>query len=139
MKTNEAILVFSRGDEYLFLSLIQTLVELEYERVEMVLESGDFAVRGSIIDIFPGNHDQPIRLEFFENQLERISAFDVHTQLSFSQLEATQIAPYSKALAATRVLISKTPGDAHVISQLQIGDYVVHQLHGIGIYQGLKH
>jgi transcription-repair coupling factor (superfamily II helicase) len=58
-----------------------------------VEEENDFAVRGGIIDIFPENLNQPVRIEFFGNTIESIRDFDIVTQRSISQLENVDILP----------------------------------------------
>ena len=45
--------------------VIQTLIDYHYDRVGMVIEQGTYAVKGSIVDVFPTNQNQPIRLDFF--------------------------------------------------------------------------
>ncbi|MEO4706295.1 hypothetical protein ABHW52_01005 [Pediococcus pentosaceus] len=53
------------GAEYEFQTLISDLNALGYQRVEQVEKKGEFAVRGSVVDIFPLNQDDPIRMDFF--------------------------------------------------------------------------
>ncbi len=130
---------FRVSERYRFTEIVSWLADSQYERVEMVLEPSDFAVRGSIIDIFPVNHAQPVRLEFFGDELERLAGFDVHTQLSLTSLERTQVQLNSKIWRMARELRSNDAGDAHLIASLAEGDFVVHYLHGIGVYNGLKH
>lgn len=61
-------------------SLISKLLDNGYLRVETVEDPGTFAVRGEIVDIFPPNKDQPIRLELFGELVERIREFDPGNQ-----------------------------------------------------------
>jgi len=58
------------------------LVKLGYDIFPYVLEPGNIAIRGSIVDVFPSNLKNPIRVEFFDNQIESIRNFDVNTQIS---------------------------------------------------------
>ena len=53
-----------------------------FSRVGTVVDPGDFAVRGGIIDIFPPGADNPVRLDFFGDTLESIREFDAQTQRS---------------------------------------------------------
>ncbi|MDB2437541.1 transcription-repair coupling factor [Hellea sp.] len=69
-----------------------------YSRASTVMEAGDFAIRGGLIDIFPPALDNPIRLDFFGDELESIRAFDVETQRTTSQLKNVQLAPVSEVL-----------------------------------------
>ena len=71
--------------------LINKLVELEYTRVNMVLEPDEFSVRGNIIDIYSENHSHPVRLEYEDDKLDRLNSFDIHSQRSLSKIKYTTI------------------------------------------------
>jgi transcription-repair coupling factor (superfamily II helicase) len=58
-----------------------------YERVPVVTERGQFARRGGIVDFFSWQAEEPLRLEFFDDELESIRAFDLHNQASVRRLE----------------------------------------------------
>lgn len=58
-----------------------------YSRVEQVMESGEYAVRGDIIDIFPSGAEQPLRIDLFDDEVERLRLFDVETQRSTEDLK----------------------------------------------------
>ena len=53
-----------------------------YNRVEQVMENGEYAVRGDIIDIFPMGTNMPIRIDFFDDEIEKMRFFDAYTQRS---------------------------------------------------------
>jgi transcription-repair coupling factor (superfamily II helicase) len=61
-------------------NIINKLREMGYTQVNRVDQPLTFAVRGGIIDIYAINYDQPIRIEFFDTEIESIRTFDVHTQ-----------------------------------------------------------
>lgn len=63
-------------------ALARQLVALGYQRTETVMERGEFAVRGGIVDVFPILDDQPVRLDFFDDALESLKPFDPTTQRS---------------------------------------------------------
>lgn len=71
--------------------LIETLLELGFERVDFVYEPGQFAVRGGIIDIYSYSHDDPYRIDFFGNQIDSIRTFDIETQLSDKRVNTIDI------------------------------------------------
>ena len=58
-----------------------------YMRVEQVMEAGEYAVRGDIIDIFPSGSDKPIRIDLFDSEIERIRFFEVETQRSTQDIK----------------------------------------------------
>jgi transcription-repair coupling factor (superfamily II helicase) len=68
--------------EYLLPELTLKLVEIAYQRVDMVTKRGEFAVRGGILDIFPTTSSHAIRLEFFGDELEQMREFSVADQRS---------------------------------------------------------
>lgn len=77
--------------------LVEDLVGLGYERVQQVEGRGQFAKRGGLIDIY-GHQDQPLRLEFFDTEVDSIRSFDVLTQRSLDQEEEVIIYPYGEFL-----------------------------------------
>ena len=72
------------------------LVKNGYARASTVVEPGDYAVRGGIVDCFPPGEPQPLRLDFFGDELESVRAFDVETQLSDARRERVALAPVSE-------------------------------------------
>lgn len=67
-----------------------------YSRASTVMEAGDYAIRGGIVDVFPPALPDPIRLDFFGDELETIRTFDVGTQRTTDTLEYVQLAPVSE-------------------------------------------
>ena len=67
-----------------------------YSRASTVMEAGDFAIRGGLVDVFPPSFDEPIRLDFFGDELETIRAFDVDSQRTTKQLKEVELAPVSE-------------------------------------------
>lgn len=69
------------------------LCESGYRHVEQVIQHGEFAVRGSIIDVFPMGSELPYRVELFDNEIETIRTFDVDTQKSIEKSDAIYLLP----------------------------------------------
>jgi len=69
------------------------LVELGFVRVEMVEEKGEFAVRGELIDLFLVTEAHPVRLDFFDDELESIRFFNVETQRTLGDLDRVRVVP----------------------------------------------
>ncbi len=67
--------------------LIEILDELGYKRDTIVTSTGEYAIRGFVIDIFITLSDRPIRLEFFGNTIESIRYFDENTQMSLKEID----------------------------------------------------
>lgn len=68
--------------------LLTDLGAAGYERVPVVTERGQFARRGGIVDFFSWQAEEPLRLEFFDDEIESIRAFDLHNQSSIRRLES---------------------------------------------------
>lgn len=71
--------------------LIKKLNNIGYKRESMVYDVSDFSVRGFVIDIFPINEDNPVRIELFDNEIEKIKYFDISTQKSIKDIENISI------------------------------------------------
>ncbi|MEY4390695.1 MAG: transcription-repair coupling factor, partial [Actinomycetota bacterium] len=100
---NHPPLTFNRGSEYLLPELSLKLIELAYERVDMVTKRGEFAVRGGIVDVFPTTADHALRLEFFGDELEEIREFSVADQRS---LPSESVIETIKLFAAREIIIT---------------------------------
>src|SRR5512132_2762561 len=73
--------------------LAEQLVELGYRRVDVVEHRGEFAVRGGVLDIFPGVARRPVRLEYWGAAIESLREFAASTQLSTSRLAHVEVGP----------------------------------------------
>ncbi|HJW71565.1 MAG TPA: transcription-repair coupling factor [Geothrix sp.] len=69
--------------------LLETLIALGYRRVEMASAPGEFSSRGMVVDLWPDHLDQPLRLETFGDELERLSPFDPDTQRRIGEAMAS--------------------------------------------------
>jgi len=70
-----------------------SLVEAGYLRVPQVSEHGEFAVRGSLIDIFAMGSDEPIRIDFFDDEIESLRYFSPESQLSGEKVDSIRVLP----------------------------------------------
>ena len=64
-----------------------------YISVDTVFEHGEFAIRGSIIDIFPMGSDEPFRIDLFDNEIETLRTFDPESQRSITTIEQVEVLP----------------------------------------------
>jgi transcription-repair coupling factor (superfamily II helicase) len=67
--------------------LLGELEKGDYDRVPVVTERGQFARRGGIVDVWTWMGEEPVRMEFFDEEVESLRVFDVHTQASVKRLE----------------------------------------------------
>ena len=74
------------------------LVRMGFTQAPTVLEPGDYAVRGGIIDIFPPGHPGPVRLDLFGDTLDGARRFDPATQRTTEKLDIVELAPVSEVI-----------------------------------------
>ncbi len=74
-------------------SFIERLADSGYLRVPQVTEHGEFAVRGSLIDLFPMGTTAPLRVDFFDDEIESIRRFAPETQISGDTLDSVDVLP----------------------------------------------
>lgn len=84
-------LSIKQGETIGYARLEEFLVKNEFKRKEFVEEEGDFAVRGSIVDVFSFDADEPIRIEFFGDEVDSIRTVDVNSQLSKEKITKTEL------------------------------------------------
>ncbi len=90
---DERTLSLSKGETIALDDLTQRLRELGFREVDYVYEPGQFAMRGSIVDVYSYSSEQPYRLDFFDDEIDTMRTFDVETQLSKDMLETVTIVP----------------------------------------------
>ena len=81
------------GDEPGLDGLAEALASAGYERVDRVDERGQFAVRGGIVDVFPSTGREPLRVEFFGDEIEQVRAFSSFTQRALHAIGETIVYP----------------------------------------------
>ena len=105
------------GDIYSREDLSNKLFEIGYNRQSIVTNTGEIGIRGFIIDIFPIDSEFPIRIEFFDDEIETIKEFDPATQKSFSTINKVTIFPN------TELIVDKKVEDLTTLSQKDLPDY----------------
>ncbi len=118
----KSYLSLTLGDEIAPSELAERLLSLGFAGVETVDAVGQYSRRGGIIDLFSGDADYPVRIEFFGDEIDRISTFDPLTQRSieniknFTLLPAKELLPSDEARGkindAIEALLKKAPNAA---------------------------
>ena len=110
---------FAVGDALVFSELSGLLEERGFERVALVEEVGQFAVRGGILDIFSIAAGGPVRLEFWGDEIISIRSFDISNQRSTGELTETHVLPVDfrrtgdeNSPTVSRSLVELLPSDA---------------------------
>lgn len=86
-------LQFKVGDTVDAQQLKNALTETGYRHVQQVMEHGEFAVRGSIVDLYPMGSARPYRFDFFDDELDSIRLFDIETQRSSDKVDFIDLLP----------------------------------------------
>ncbi len=97
-RIRESVREFRPGTEIGRESLSLLLQKQGYSRTDTVIDKGEYAVRGSIVDIFPSGMEEALRLDFFGDELESLRSFDPTTQMSTGRLDSHLLLPASEAL-----------------------------------------
>jgi transcription-repair coupling factor (superfamily II helicase) len=105
--------------------VLRKLDEMGYEKVLQISEPGEFSQRGGIIDIFPINSNQAVRVDFLGNKVENIEKLPIG-------IKEEKVA---KDLLKKKLKSQKLFSD---LRGLKTGDYLVHLDHGIALFSGMK-
>ena len=76
--------------------LIQKLNMIGYKKDSIVTKTGEYANRGYILDVFPYGYENPVRIEFFDDEIESIREFSSDTQLSMKKKDNIEICPFTE-------------------------------------------
>ncbi|QIW14932.1 transcription-repair coupling factor [Pasteurellaceae bacterium RH1A] len=87
------VLLIKRGDRFSIESLRLRLEAAGYRAVEQVLEYGEFAVRGALLDLYPMGSSLPFRLDFFDDEIDTIRTFDVDSQRTLESIDEINLLP----------------------------------------------
>ncbi|MCX5696192.1 MAG: transcription-repair coupling factor [Candidatus Omnitrophica bacterium] len=125
------------GQETDLEKLLAILVDFGYKRQDAILVEGDFARRGGIIDIFPNSFELPIRIELNNDIISSIKTFNPSTGEPLWEHKLAIILPIRKpGTLKTTPITEDFPLSGFL--DLKIGDYVVHNEHGVGRFLGLN-
>ncbi|MFA5176681.1 MAG: transcription-repair coupling factor [Candidatus Omnitrophota bacterium] len=116
--------------------LLRELVDFGYKRQDAVLAEGDFSLRGGLIDIFPNSFELPIRVELNDNLISSIRTFNPSTGEPLWAHRMVIILPIRKSGSLKTTPITEDFPLSNFLD-LNIGDYVVHNQHGVGKFLGL--
>lgn len=104
---NQYSFTIGNNEEIPMDDLVEKLIKCGYTRTESVEGASQFSVRGSIVDIFSPQTDQPVRIEFWGDEVDSISYFDLETQRRNESLTAIKIVPARETLYEPSELAQK--------------------------------
>lgn len=90
---NHNQLTFKVGAEVELEQVSHQLVQMGYQRQKLVDRPGDFAIRGSIIDIYSLNHELPVRIDLFDTEIDSIRFFEIGNQRSLENIDEISVMP----------------------------------------------
>lgn len=109
----DSILTLHSGERVDSKFVTEVLLGQGFQRVDYVYEPGQFAIRGSILDVFSYSSEYPFRIDFFGNEIDTMRTFEVDSQLSKERLDELTIAPsFSQREAKGISLMEFLPSDA---------------------------
>ena len=119
----KAIITVAEGERHAPDQLIKQLMENGYERVAMVEGQGQCAMRGSILDVFPANAPDAVRIEFFDDEVDSLRRFDCISQRSIARIKSIRLSPATECLiedadaAADRLKAALDKGVGHAMEE----------------------
>ncbi len=90
---DQNVFQIKKGEKLDFIQLCRRLTNVGYRAVEQVLSHGEYALRGSLLDLFPMGSNKPYRLDFLDDEIDSIRIFDVDSQRSLRQIDEIHINP----------------------------------------------
>ena len=94
----EAVVTVAAGEQAPLDDLTRRLTRAGYERCAQVEGTGQFSVRGGILDVFPPQAEHPYRVEFWDDEVDSIATFDVGSQRRLEQVDAVRCLPCMETL-----------------------------------------
>lgn len=136
-------IVYEKGLSYSRERFIEQLNIFGYRRCETVYEEGDYAVRGSIIDVFLVGQKKPVRVDFFDDEIESIKFFSIDTQMTLKEqgsLSKIHLHPSSEICWDEKAIINFKNNYAEIESDISLEEDMLYQSITCGkLFQGQEH
>lgn len=117
---NNSAVKIKEGDIVEIDELVKKLISIRYTRLSEIDGKGQFAVRGDIVDIFPYGAENPIRIEFFDNEVDSVRVFDIISQRTIDKTGEVLILPDNETYIWNLDHADRVKSD--IIRDLQISD-----------------
>jgi transcription-repair coupling factor (superfamily II helicase) len=119
--------------------LAKLLERAGFQRVSTVMEHGDFAVRGGIVDLFPPGRQTPVRLDFFGDNLETIKPFDPETQRTHQPINKLTLLPVSEVAFGNKVVSDFRRRYIEMFGAVTSDDPLYESISAGARYHGMEH
>ncbi len=120
-------------------ALVLWLEHNGFLRTSTVRDTGEYAVRGGILDLYPPGHPDPVRLDFFGDTLELIRPFDPETQRSTGQMRALDLVPVSEVLLTEETMRRFRQSYVKQFGAAERGDVLYESVSEGRRYPGIEH
>ncbi|MFH0839347.1 MAG: transcription-repair coupling factor [Candidatus Omnitrophota bacterium] len=132
----------AKGNTVSVEDILSELVHFGYSRIDPVSQQGEFNIKGGQLEIFPIGFQSPVRVELtFNDVIETIRSFDLFTKKFTAHFNSVIILPFKKIKpikVKDTVMLPEYKSLLKDFSDLEAGDYIVHDECGIGIYRGIE-
>lgn len=133
-----SVLSLEEGTQISFKELQEFLTKNSYKNVNTVMEPGEFAIRGGLVDIFPTGELHPIRIDFFGDEVDSLKTFDETTQRTLKTIDKIKIIPVTE-FRLTKESISLFRTKYRELFNVGSNDYFYENVtNGIAV-EGLEH
>ncbi len=95
---------FKQGSSFEQKDILNALTDFGYSKVSVVEKMGDFALRGFVLDIFPINSENPLRVEFFGDEIDSIRFFDLDSQKSIDKVNSFIVLPFNELTGDSSII-----------------------------------
>lgn len=122
-KSQAFVLELKTDQQFEFEILLKKLVDFGYEKTALVEEAGQFSQRGGLIDVFPGQLENPVRLEFSGDQIVSLRIFDVRSQKSLKKINFLEIfpaSPFSSGRATPASAVGRASSIFNLLSEDEV-------------------
>ena len=114
-RLDDRTLTLKQGQTVGIDDICKTLREFGFREVDYVYEPGQFALRGSIFDVFSFSHEFPFRLDFFGDEIDSVRTFEVENQLSKERCDRADIVPELTAVEEKESVLKFLPQDTLLV------------------------
>lgn len=92
----DAVFSFKTGSVISFDLLQKFLIKSGYKKVNTVINQGEYALRGGLIDIYPAGFEHPVRVDFFDDEIDEMKLFDEMTQRTLQKIDFVSLKPMAE-------------------------------------------
>ena len=120
-------------------SLAEFLANHAYLRTDTVRETGEFAIRGGIVDVFPPGHANPVRLDFFGDDIETMRTFDAASQRSTGKLDRLILRPVAEFMLTEAAITRFRTGYLQAFGAAASRDSLYESVSAGRMHPGIEH